>query len=45
LTQLFAEARYLWINTPAVTTEPNGLGTVGVAADTKLVPVTFGVRF
>jgi len=44
-TQLFAEARFLWVNTPAVTTEPNGLGTVGVAADTKLIPVTFGIRF
>lgn len=44
-TELFAEARFLWINTPAVTTEPNGLGTTTVAADTKLVPVTLGIRF
>ena len=44
-TQIFAEARFLWVNTPAVTTEPNSLGTTTVAADTKLIPVTFGVRF
>jgi len=44
-TRIFAEARYLSIDTPAVTTEPNGLGTTTVAAGTKLVPMTFGVRF
>jgi hypothetical protein len=43
--KLFAEARYLDIMTPAITTEPNGLGKTTVAADTKLVPVTFGIRF
>jgi hypothetical protein len=43
--KLFAEARYLNVDTPAVTSEPNGLGTTTVAAGTKLVPVTFGVRF
>lgn len=43
--QLFAEARYLDIDTPAVVSNPNGLGTTTVAAGTKLVPVTFGVRF
>ncbi len=44
-TELFAEARFLLVNTPAVTTEPNGLGTTTVGADTKLVPVTLGLRF
>ena len=44
-TKLFAEVRYLDVLTPAVTTEPNGLGTTSVASDTKLIPVTFGVRF
>jgi hypothetical protein len=36
--KLFAEARYLWIDTPRVG-QTNGLGTTG------LVPVTLGVRF
>jgi len=36
--KLFAEARYLWIDTPRIG-EPNGLGTTG------LIPVTLGVRF
>lgn len=36
--KLFAEARYLWIDTPPVT-QPNGLGR------TELIPVTFGVRW
>jgi hypothetical protein len=43
--KLFAEARYLDIMTPAVSSEPNGLGKTTVAADTKLIPVTLGVRF
>jgi hypothetical protein len=43
--KLFAEARYLHLFTPAVTTEPNGLSTTSVAAGTNLIPVTFGVRF
>ena len=37
-TQLFAEARYLFLNTPGVN-QINGLGT------TELVPVTLGVRW
>lgn len=37
-TQIFAEARYLFIHTPPIT-EANGLGTTG------LIPVTLGVRF
>jgi len=36
--KLFAEARYLWIDTPG-TGEANGLGR------TELIPVTFGVRW
>jgi hypothetical protein len=36
--KLFAEARYVYIHTPAIT-QTNGLGT------TELIPVTFGVRF
>jgi hypothetical protein len=36
--KLFAEARYLYINTPPIG-EPNGLGSTG------LIPVTLGVRF
>jgi hypothetical protein len=43
--QLFAEARYLDVDTPAVNSSPNGLGTTSVGAGTKIIPVTFGVRF
>jgi len=43
--KLFAEARYLDVLTPAVTTEPNGLGTTTVEAGTRLLPVTIGVRW
>ena len=43
--KLFAEVRYLDVLTPAVTTQPNGLGKTSVGADTKLIPVTFGVRW
>ena len=43
--EIFAEARYLDIMTPAVTTSPNGLGTTSVGAGTKLVPISFGLRF
>lgn len=42
---VFAEARYLDVMTPAVTTSPNGLGVTTVAAGTKLVPISFGLRF
>ena len=41
----FVEARYLNILTPAVTTQPNGLGTSTVGAGTTLIPVTVGVRW
>jgi Outer membrane protein beta-barrel domain len=43
--EVFGEVRYLDIMTPAVTTAPNGLGVTSVGADTKLIPITFGVRF
>jgi len=43
--KLFAEARYLDVLTPAVTTEPNGLGRTSVEAGTRLIPVTIGVRW
>ena len=43
--KLFAEARYLEVLTPAVVAQPNGLSTTTVAADTKLIPITLGVRF
>jgi opacity protein-like surface antigen len=43
--RLFAEARYLDVLTPAVTTQPNGLGTTTVEAGTRLLPVTIGVRW
>lgn len=43
--KLFAEVRYLDVLTPAVTTQPNGLGTTTVSAGTHLIPVTFGVRW
>lgn len=44
-TRLFAEVRYLDVLSPAVTTSPNGLGTTSVGADTKVIPVTVGVRW
>jgi hypothetical protein len=44
-TEVFAEVRYLDVMTPAVTTSANGLGVTSVAAGTKLIPITFGVRF
>jgi hypothetical protein len=43
--KLFAEVRYLDVLSPALTTSPNGLGTTTVGADTKLVPITLGVRW
>jgi len=43
--RIFAEARYLDVLSPAITTEPNGLGTTAVGADTKIIPVTVGLRF
>ena len=43
--KLFAEFRYLDVLSPAITTQPNGLGTTTVGKDTKLMPVTLGVRW
>jgi hypothetical protein len=44
-TKIFVEARYLELFSPASVTNPNGLGTTAVTADTKVIPITFGVRF
>ena len=44
-TKLFAEVRYLDVDTPAVDSEPNGLGRTTIGAGTRLIPVTLGVRF
>lgn len=43
--KLFAEARYLDVKSPAVTTSPNGLGNTTVGAGTKIIPVTVGIRW
>ncbi len=43
--KLFAEVRYLDVLTPATVTSPNGLGVTAVGADTKLIPITLGVRW
>jgi hypothetical protein len=43
--KLFAEARYLNVLTPEYNSSPNGLGTTFAAAGTKIIPVTFGVRW
>jgi hypothetical protein len=43
---VFAEARYLDVNTPAVVNQsPNGLGNTTIGAGTKMIPITFGLRF
>lgn len=44
-TEVFAEARYMEVMTPAEDTSPNGLGTVFVGSNTKVIPVNFGFRF
>lgn len=44
-TKIFVEGRYLDVLTPASVSNPNGLGTTAVAADTKVIPVTVGIRF
>jgi|WetSurMetagenome_2_1015567.scaffolds.fasta_scaffold294068_1 hypothetical protein len=43
--KLFVEARYLNVDSPAVRTQPNGLGTTSVGAGTKLIPVNVGIRW
>lgn len=43
---VFAEARYLDVLTPAVINQSaNGLGNTTIGKDTKLIPITFGLRF
>lgn len=44
-TRVFAEARYLDVLSPAVVAAPNGLSVTTVGADTKIIPVTVGLRF
>ena len=45
-TKIFAEARYLDVLSPAVVgITPSGLGVTTVGADTKVIPVSVGVRF
>jgi len=43
--KLFAEVRFLDVLSPASAIAPNGLGTATVGSGTRLVPVTFGVRW
>ena len=44
--KLFAEARYTDVLSPAVEgIAPNGLGVTTVGADTKIIPVTVGLRW
>jgi hypothetical protein len=43
--KLFVEARYTDVFTPAVTTQPNGLGTTTVGNGTRLIPVSAGLRW
>jgi len=44
--KLFAEARYTDVLSPAVVgLTPNGLGITTVGADTKIIPVTVGLRW
>jgi hypothetical protein len=37
--KIFAEARYVWVDSPKATTTTDGEGTEGI------IPVTFGIRF
>jgi hypothetical protein len=43
--RLFVEARYLDVFSPAVMGSANGLGVTSVAANTRTIPVSVGVRF
>jgi hypothetical protein len=43
--RVFAEARYLDVLSPASAVAPNGLGTATVGSGTRLVPLTFGLRW
>ena len=43
---VFAEARYLDVNSTAIVNQsPNALGLTTIGAGTKLIPLTFGLRF
>ncbi|MGA7342060.1 MAG: outer membrane beta-barrel protein [Terracidiphilus sp.] len=44
-TRLFAEVRYVDALTPAVVAYPNGLAETTVGADTKVIPISVGVRW
>jgi len=43
--KLFAEVRYVDAFSPAVSHSPNGLGVTTVGADTKVLPITLGIRW
>jgi Outer membrane protein beta-barrel domain len=43
--KLFVEARYVDVFSPAVVGSANGLGVTSVAANTKVIPVSVGIRF
>ena len=43
--KLFAEVRYLDVMSPASAIAPNGLGTATVGAGTRLLPISFGLRW
>ncbi len=43
--KLFAEVRYVEAMSPAVVAYPNGLAETTVAADTKVIPISLGVRW
>jgi hypothetical protein len=43
--KLFAEVRLVDVLTPAVNSNPNGLGTTTVAAGTKVIPISVGLRW
>jgi hypothetical protein len=43
--KLFAEVRFLDVDSPAVQSSPNGLGTTTIGAGTKVLPVSLGARW
>lgn len=43
--EIFADVRYMDVLTPAENKSPNGLGVATIGAGTKIIPVTFGIRF
>jgi hypothetical protein len=44
-TKLFAEVRYLYLLSPAVNGSADGLGVTAIGADTKVLPISVGVRW